>query len=255
MMNPQSNGPDAKYIKNLFGSISSTYDKANDVITFGLARQWRRRLVEWSGVQADSQKFANALQISNGADGLRILDCATGTGDLALEFKKVVGSHGRVVGSDFCREMLEVAPAKAARFHLDVTFEIADVLALPYADHAFDITSIAYGIRNVADVHRAIRELARVTKSGGRVMILETGSVNSRILRPAIRFYFEKVVPRLGGWVSGKPEAYQYLQKSSGDFPSGTEFCKILQASGCFIDVEHISLMAGASFIYKATVK
>lgn len=227
----------AEFVKNLFGSISGTYDQANDVITFGMARLWRKKLVELSGAKP----------------GDRILDCATGTGDLAIAFKKIVAESGHVIGSDFCAEMLSVAPKKATKKNLDITFELGDVQALKYKNAEFDICSIAYGIRNVSDVAQAMREMARVTRSGGVVMILETGEIENPVLRLGIRFYFEKVVPKLGGWVSGRPEAYEYLQTSSGSFPSQTEFCRNLNELGCFSAVTCTALMGGASYIYKCT--
>ncbi len=230
--------PEAEYIKNLFGSISTTYDKANDVITLGMARQWRRELVNWSEAR----------------EGHWVVDCATGTGDLAIEFKKIVGETGHVIGTDFCKEMLEVAPNKAQKLNLKIDFEVADVMALNFPENKFDMASIAYGIRNVENVSLAISEMARVTKPGGKVMILETGEVENPILQKAIRFYFKNIVPRLGGWVSGKRDAYEYLQSSSGRFPSGEEFCSHLRASGHFSTVEFKSLMGGASFIYKCMV-
>lgn len=205
----------------------------------GMARPWRRELVSWSKAR----------------EGHWILDCATGTGDLALEFKKAVGETGKVIGMDFCKEMLDVAPAKAKKLNLDVTFELGDVLALNYPDQKFDVTSVAYGIRNVADPHRALCEMARVTKANGKVMILETGEVANPVFRRAIRFYFEKLVPKLGGWVSGRPSAYEYLQSSSGKFPSGEEFCQVMRDTGLFSSVEFKSLMGGASFIYRGEVR
>jgi demethylmenaquinone methyltransferase / 2-methoxy-6-polyprenyl-1,4-benzoquinol methylase len=230
---------DADFVKNLFGSISQTYDRANDLITFGLARSWRRKLVRWSGAK-NNQK---------------ILDCATGTGDLAFEFKKVVGTDGSVTGIDFCKEMLDLAPEKSLTLGLPVHFQLGNVMGLDFQDHQFDVTSIAYGIRNVADCNAAIKEMARVTQPGGRVMVLETGEIQNPILRIFIRFYFEKIVPHLGGWISGRPDAYQYLQRTSGDFPSGAAFCQRLYASGCFSRVEYKSLLGGASYIYKADRK
>lgn len=231
-------GPDSEFVKNLFNSISSTYDKTNDVMTLGLARQWRRQLVEWS--EARESQW--------------VLDCATGTGDLALEFKKNVGHTGHVIGLDFCQGMLDQAPQKAKKLNLDVKFELGDVTHLNYPDEKFDVTSIAYGIRNVCDMTKAISEMARVTKSGGYVMILETGDVNNRVLRSGIRFYFEKIVPRIGGWISGRPSAYEYLQNSSKTFPSSEAFCDVIMSTGRFSKVEFRALMGGASFIYRGTV-
>lgn len=237
--NKSTKAPDAVFIKNLFSTISGTYDRANDVITFGMARQWRKELVRWSAAGADA----------------KILDCATGTGDLALEFKKTLGPKSSVIGSDFCQDMLNVAPQKAVAADLDVKFELGDVLALNYPSDQFDVTSIAYGIRNVADMKMALKEMARVTKPGGRVMILETGEVDNPVLRRAIQLYFQRIVPVLGGWVSGHRDAYEYLQSSSGQFPSGEEFCDLMKSTGQFRTVEYKSLMGGASFIYKGYVR
>lgn len=233
----QPTGPQPEYVKNLFTSIASTYDKANDVITFGMARDWRRRLVDLSGAKP----------------GDSVLDCATGTGDLAIDFKKVV-ADGEVIGSDFCEEMLKTAPDKALREGVDVKFEVADAMALPYPSKRFDITSIAYGIRNVQSPEVALSEMARVTKPGGCVMVLETGETKVPLLRSAIGIYFKHIVPRLGGWVSGKRSAYEYLQKSSQSFPSGQNFLNLMTHTGKFSKVECYSIMGGASFIYKGIV-
>ncbi|MCB0356689.1 MAG: ubiquinone/menaquinone biosynthesis methyltransferase, partial [Bdellovibrionales bacterium] len=162
-------------IKNLFGSISSTYDLANDVITLGMAHSWRKKLVAWS----EAHK------------GSHVLDCASGTADLALQFKKTVDEKGRVVASDFCQEMLEVGEKKALKEGLDIEFHLGDVMQLSFADNEFDITSIAYGIRNVKDPQKAIAEMARVTKPDGHVMILETGEVTAPLVGPAIQVYFK----------------------------------------------------------------
>jgi demethylmenaquinone methyltransferase / 2-methoxy-6-polyprenyl-1,4-benzoquinol methylase len=233
-MNQNLSGPQPEFIKDLFGSISGSYDKANDVITLGLARTWRKNLVEWS----------------QASEGNRVLDCATGTGDLAIEFKKAVGQTGKVIGIDFCAGMLESAPSKAQKERLDVLFELGDVTALNYPSQEFDITSIAYGIRNVVDPVLALQEMARVTKPDGHVMILETGETETPVVRRLVDFYFEHVVPRLGGWVSGRREAYEYLQDSSRKFPSGEDFVELLRSTDRFSNVEYRRLMGGASYIY-----
>lgn len=231
--------PDPDFIRSLFSSISENYDTANDAMTFGLARLWRKRLVKWSEAKR----------------GDSVLDCATGTGDLALEFKRAVGPKGRVVGSDFCADMLKFAPNKANRKKLHVDFEQADVLALPYKNGEFDIASIAYGIRNVADPMRAFQEMARVVKPSGKVMILETGSVQSPVMKPFIELYFQKIVPKVGGFITGHTTAYDYLNRSSAHFPAGQEFVDWLMKSGAFTTCEWRPLLGGASHLYKATVK
>ena len=231
-------GQDPQFIRSLFASISENYDRANDVMTFGLARLWRRRLVQWSGAHP----------------GDAILDCATGTGDLALEFKKFLGPSSRVVGGDFCEDMLKHAPRKAFDRGLDVEFVVADAMALPFKDDTFNVTSIAYGIRNVADPVRALREMARVTVPGGTMMVLETGSGQLPVLRTLMRMYFQNVVPQMGGLVTGHKSAYEYLNRSSGEFPSRHHFVDMIMQTGKFSSVEYRSLMGGASFLYRARV-
>ncbi len=231
-------GPRPEKIKGIFSSVAHGYDRANDAMTFGLARMWRRQLVHWSGVRA----------------GESVLDCATGTGDLAFEFKKTVGAQGRVVGSDFCEEMLVEARVKAEKFHASVEFLQADAHQLPFANNTFDVASIAYGIRNVAEPLLVLREMARVVKPGGRVVILETGDTQMAAIRPFVNFYFQKVVPRVGGWITGQRAAYEYLSESSSEFPSRERFVDMMNATGAFSTVAFQSLLGGASFIYNGKV-
>ncbi|MGE4132131.1 MAG: bifunctional demethylmenaquinone methyltransferase/2-methoxy-6-polyprenyl-1,4-benzoquinol methylase UbiE [Bdellovibrionales bacterium] len=232
-------GPQPERIRDLFSSVAPGYDLANDAMTFGLARRWRKVLVHWSGVR----------------HGESVLDCATGTGDLAFDFKRVVGPEGRVVGTDFCDQMLKVAVEKAQRKKLGVEFIQADAMRLPFDDNAFDVTSIAYGIRNVADPITTLAEMARATKSKGRVMILETGDTPSPTLKPFINFYFKKIVPRVGGWLTGQRQAYEYLTSSSQAFPSREDFVEIMLSTGLFESVQYRALMGGASFVYNGKVK
>lgn len=232
-------GPEPDFIKQTFNSISSNYDKANDVITLGMVKRWRKKFVELSGAKK----------------GDKVLDCATGTGDLAFNFKEVVGPEGYVLGTDFCDGMLEEAPKKARKLDLDVDFELADVTQLPYEDNRFDICSIGYGIRNVQDPLKALQEMARVTKPQGKVMILETGDTGNPALRPFITAYFKYLVPRLGGWAGGNRKAYEYLNQSSTKFPSKERFIDMMNETKSFSHTEYSSLMGGASFIYTGIVK
>ena len=223
----------------MFGAIAPGYDRANAILSVGIHRLWRKSLVRWSGA----------------SEGSRVLDCATGTGDLAIEFKKATGTSGEVIGTDFCEEMLESAPAKAKRAGLDVRFEIADATALPYGDHEFDVASISFGIRNVNDPAKALAELARVTKSGGRVMVLEFGQPTTPVLAQAYRFYSQSVLPRVGGWITGKPDAYEYLQASSHAFPCGTDFVRLMKSTGAFRSVEFKSMSMGIAYLYRGNVR
>ncbi len=232
-------GPQAEEIKSLFSSVAHGYDKANDAMTLGLARLWRGNLIDWSGAKA----------------GDRILDCATGTGDLAIGFKKKVGDTGTVIGTDFCQEMLDHAPPKALRAGLKIEFKLADAMNLPFPDSTFDISSIAYGIRNVSDPQKALREMARVVRPGGRVMVLETGDAPDNGLKKAFEFYFQQVIPRIGGWVTGKRFAYEYLNRSSRGFPSRQRFIEIMESTNAFEECDYRVLFGGASFIYSGIVK
>lgn len=230
---------DPHFIQALFRSISPTYDRANDVITLGMARLWRKSLVKWSDAKPDS----------------RILDCATGTGDLAFEFQRHLGPQAEVIGTDFVEEMLVLARQKARILDLQTQFQWADATQLDFSDSHFNVTSIAYGIRNVYDTVKALSEMARVTKPGGKVLILETGDLKNPVLGPLIRLYFNKFVPALGGVVSGNRSAYEYLNQSSAQFPCGMDFLALMDATHRFKKLEFKSLMGGASFIYRGTVR
>ncbi len=226
----------AQDIQQIFSQIAPAYDKANTVLSFGIHHLWKKTLVEWSGAKA----------------GDAVLDCATGTGDLAIQFKKVVGSSGGVIGSDFCKEMLVVAPLKAHAAHLDIKFEHADVTALPYPDQSFDVVSIAFGIRNVPSYQVAMRELHRVTKPGGVLMILEFGQPQAPVFKQLFSAYSKYILPKVGGLLSGNQAAYKYLEESSARFPSGNNFVEVLNAEGNWQTIDCKSLSGGIAYIYKA---
>jgi demethylmenaquinone methyltransferase/2-methoxy-6-polyprenyl-1,4-benzoquinol methylase len=221
-------------VRTMFASIAKNYDRANQVLSFGLHHQWRRA----------------AVRRSRAHEGDRVLDCATGTGDLALAFQRVVGPRGAVVGTDFCEEMLELAPSKAERAGLPVRFEVADVLALPYADASFDVASIAFGIRNVDDPERGVREMARVVRPGGRVVVLEFGQPGGALFGPLYRFYSHQILPRVGGWLSGKREAYEYLDRTSSRFPAGEAFTALMRDTRLFSSVDSYGLTGGVAYVY-----
>lgn len=230
--------PEAQQIKSMFSKVARQYDRANNVLSLGIHHLWRKKVVQLSGAKS----------------GDKILDCATGTGDLALEFKSQVGTTGSVIGTDFCQEMLEPAPQKAALQKLDVQFQVADVMNLPFQDRQFDITSISFGIRNVENPEKALQEMARVTRSGGKVIILEFGKMDTPLIGPLYQFYSEKILPKIGGWVTGQPEAYDYLQKSSAAFPSKNEFLSLMKKTGAFKDVNYRTLSMGIAYIYIGNV-
>lgn len=229
--------PKAETIRSMFAKVAGRYDQANQVLSFGVHHLWRKKLV----------------RLSKAGAGARILDCATGTGDLAIEFKKAVGPSGEVIGTDFCAEMLAPAPAKARDQGLEIRFEQADVTKLPFEDGVFDVVSISFGIRNVENPALGLAEMARVLKPGGRLMVLEFGQANLPVFSSLYNFYSEKVLPKLGGLVTGQPEAYEYLQKSSAAFPCREEFLELMNTSGRLQDLRFWSLTGGIAYIYSGT--
>jgi demethylmenaquinone methyltransferase/2-methoxy-6-polyprenyl-1,4-benzoquinol methylase len=223
----------------MFSRVAGRYDRANSVLSLGIHHLWRKKLVNWSGAQA----------------GQKVLDCATGTGDLAIEFKKAVGAEGQVIGTDFCVEMMATAPAKAQAAGLSVQFQQADAMDLKFEDRSFDIVSISFGIRNVNQPVKALREMARVTKTGGYVMVLEFGKMNHPILGPLYNWYSEKVLPFLGGLITGQKEAYSYLQSSSAAFPCRDGFLKLMKEADSFTEMEFKPVSFGIAYIYRGKVK
>ena len=218
----------------MFASIANRYDRANSVLSAGIHHRWR----------------AAAVRMADPKPGDRILDCATGTGDLAIAFHKAVGSRGVVVGTDFTPEMIELARAKSP----DIRFEVADVMNLPYPDNSFDVASISFGIRNVSDPKRGIAELARVVRSGGRIIVLEFGQPPNRAFRSLYDFYRAHVLPLLGGAVTGKKDAYEYLESSAARFPCGEDFVAVMRSSAPFGRIEYQRLTMGIAYLYRGFV-
>lgn len=234
-----AHSPDPEKIRSMFSKVAANYDRANSVLSVGIHHLWRKKLVQLAEVKP----------------GMSVLDCATGTGDLAIEFKKNVGPSGLVIGTDFCAEMLESAPQKSKTAGLDIQFELADVTKLQYQNQKFDRVSISFGIRNVSDPVLALKEMARVTKPGGRVLVLEFGQMTMPVISGLYNFYSEKVLPKLGGLVTGQGDAYEYLQKSSAAFPSREKFLDLMKKSDAFSEMNFTAVSFGIAYIYTGTVK
>ena len=225
-------------VRQMFSSIATRYDVTNEVLSFGIHRLWRRAAVRYSGAkQGDS-----------------VLDCATGTGDLALVFKRKVGASGRVVGTDFCPEMLQSAPAKAQKEGLQVEFQVADAMALPFADATFDVASIAFGIRNVDDPVKCLKEMARVVKPGGRVVVLEFGQPTGAF-GGLFRFYSKTIMPAIGGLLTGNRAAYEYLPRTAAAFPAGERFLQLMDQAGAYRERVANPMTFGTSYVYVGTVR
>lgn len=225
-------------VKSMFADIAGDYDRVNTILSFGVHHAWRKK----------------AILESEAKPGDHVLDCATGTGDLAIEFKKAVGESGYVLGTDFCAPMIELAPTKAEKKGLKIDFEVADAMNLPYEDNKFDIASISFGIRNVDEPVTALKEMARVVKPGGRVVILEFGQPKG-LMRMPYNLYSQHIMPTLGGLLSGNREAYTYLPRTSAAFPAGDKFLELMDESGAFKERKAMSLTGGIAFVYVGLVQ
>jgi demethylmenaquinone methyltransferase/2-methoxy-6-polyprenyl-1,4-benzoquinol methylase len=219
----------------MFDRIARRYDLVNRVLSLGVDRGWRRKTVR-------------ALGLGGGA---RVLDVATGTGDLAILVART-HADATVVGVDPSRGMLAVGADKVARAGLGARerLEHGDAQALPFPDGSFDAATIAFGIRNVPDRALGLREMARVTRSGGRVAILELGEPRGGLLGPLARFHIRTLVPWIGSILSGARE-YRYLQRSIAAFPAPDAFVAIMEGAGLRV-LEVTPLTFGVCNLYVA---
>ncbi|MSP16286.1 MAG: bifunctional demethylmenaquinone methyltransferase/2-methoxy-6-polyprenyl-1,4-benzoquinol methylase UbiE [Myxococcales bacterium] len=219
----------------MFDAIARRYDLVNRVLSLGIDQRWRRATVR-------------ALAL---APGQRMLDLATGTADVALQ-ALALAPGVTVVGLDPSEKMLEVGRAKVARArHAErCTLEAGDAQALRFADASFDACTMAFGIRNVPDRPRALAEIARVLRPGGRVAILELSEPRRGLLGPLARFHIQKLVPALGALLSGARE-YRYLQRSIAAFPPPDEFVRTMHAAG-LVSARAVPLTFGVVCLYLA---
>jgi demethylmenaquinone methyltransferase/2-methoxy-6-polyprenyl-1,4-benzoquinol methylase len=212
----------------MFDAVAKRYDRMNAVMTFGQERRWRRLVAE-------------ALNVS---PGMVVLDLAAGTGASSLPF---AAAGARPVACDFSLGMLEVG----RRSHPEVTFVAGDALRLPFRDGAFGAATISFGLRNVADVGAALRELARVTAPGGRLVVLETSHPPVALLRRLNRVYSDRVMPLLARPFSSDPAAYAYLAESAGAWLDQPALADALRAAG-WGEVGWRNLLAGAVAMHVA---
>jgi demethylmenaquinone methyltransferase / 2-methoxy-6-polyprenyl-1,4-benzoquinol methylase len=215
-------------VRAMFDRIARIYDLLNSVMTAGMHHAWRRR----------------AADLVRVGPGSRALDVATGTGDLALE---LAGRGASVTGMDFSPAMLELAREKGP----DVEFEEGDALELRYGDGEFDAVTVGFGARNFSDLDRGLREMARVTKPGGRVVVLEITTPQRPPLSWFFRLWFDRVVPVLGR-LAGDRDAYTYLPSSVRRFPGPEELAERMAAAG-LTDVRWILTAGGIIAIHSGT--
>ncbi len=187
-------------MRDLFGAIARRYDLLNDLQRFGLHRIWKRRLVSLSGV----------------GEGDNALDVCCGTGDVAMG---LAGAGAKVIGLDFSPAMLDIARQRASAEQA-VEYIQGDALQLPFHANRFDAVTISYGLRNLADLERGLREMWRVTREGGCILILDFGKPKNWLWRRLYYLYLNYIVPWLGRWFSGDAEAYAYIMESLRNYPA-----------------------------------
>jgi demethylmenaquinone methyltransferase/2-methoxy-6-polyprenyl-1,4-benzoquinol methylase len=213
----------------MFGSIARRYDLANHILSCGADFYWRNR----------------AAQLVTRWQPKEVVDLATGTGDLALTIQQKI-PEARIVGVDFLPEMLEIATRKGLRQTI-----VADAMKLPFADSSFDCVTIAFGLRNMKDWAAALREMARILRRGGHLLILEFSLPHLPILRPVYRVYLHRCLPVLGSLLTRQKKAYAYLGDSIEEFPSGEDMLHLVEANG-FCNATAQPLSGGIATIYTA---
>jgi demethylmenaquinone methyltransferase/2-methoxy-6-polyprenyl-1,4-benzoquinol methylase len=223
-------------VQAMFDRIARVYDRMNAVMTAGLDRRWRQRAADLAAVSA----------------GDRVLDVATGTGDLALELACRVAPGGEVVGADFSEAMLALARDKPIPTGAAVRFEAANALDLPYEDDAFAAATVGFGARNFSDLPRGVAEMARVVVPGGRVVVLEITTPTHPPLSTLLGVWFDHIVPALGR-LAGDPDAYEYLPNSVRRFPGPERLAAILYDCG-LRDVSYRLTAGGIIALHVGTV-
>ena len=215
----------------MFGSIAPRYDLANHLLSCGIDFHWRKRVAEIVASWRPN----------------KLVDLATGTGDLALALQRKM-PQAEIIGADFSEEMLDIAKHKGVRQTM-----LADAMRLPFDDASVDCVTVAFGLRNMEDYGGALREMARVLKPHGHLLVLEFSLPRMSILRAVYRFYLHRCLPLLGSFLTKKKSAYDYLGDSIEQFPNGHAMLRLMESSG----LNHASaepLTGGIVTIYTATV-
>jgi len=227
----------SRSIQNMFNGIAPKYDILNTILSFGIHHLWRRRTV----------KEANLNESS------KVLDCATGTGDLAIALKNYY-PKASIIGLDFSDKMLEIAKEKVIKMNLNLSLLAGDILHLPFPDNSFDAVTVSFGIRNVDNTLNGLIEMARVTKPGGKVIVLEFGQP-SGVIKIFYNFYSRIFMPFVGRLFSGDRGAYKYLPATTLNYPCREKFIGIMNQTNLLENSYYHSLTGGISYLYVGIVK
>jgi demethylmenaquinone methyltransferase/2-methoxy-6-polyprenyl-1,4-benzoquinol methylase len=230
--------PDPVAVNSMFGRIAPRYDLANRLLSGGMDVWWRRCLVA-------------AVRRSAPHD---VLDLATGSGDVAFALSRGLPADVRITGMDFCQPMLDEAEVKksaaGAGHYGNVSFRQGDGLALPLPDGCVDVVTISFGLRNLADRNRGLREMRRVLRPGGRLFVLEFSQPHAWF-RPIYFFYLKRVLPRIAGFVTGDRAAYNYLNDTITEFPGRAALAEEIRVAG-FSEVKYSGMAMCAVALHEA---
>jgi len=227
----------AKAVREMFAGIAGRYDLLNHLLSLNIDKGWRR-------------KVSAALRPVLDNPSAVVLDVACGTGDLSLELNR--GSRAQIVGTDFCRPMLTNAKTKSEGESKPIPYIEGDALGLPFVDDSFDAVTIAFGLRNLANVPDGLTELRRILKPGGTLAVLEFSAPVVPGFGKLFNFYFAHVLPRIGGAVSGSRGAYEYLPDSVSKFPNQKKLVEMIESTG-FADVKYANLTGGIAALHTGT--
>lgn len=223
----------AHRVREMFATIAARYDFLNHLLSGNVDRRWRRQV-------------ARTIKESWPSEGGRIVDIACGTGDLSLTLFETIGAT--VVGTDFCRPMLDIAARKAVG-KKGVVFIEGDALRLPFRDQSFEAATIAFGLRNLASVDQGLKEMFRVLRPAGTIAVLEFSQPVVPAFSLLFRLYFTKLLPFVGGLISGSRRAYEYLPSSVSSFPEQKRLAALMRQAG-FVEVRYENLTGGIAALH-----
>ncbi len=227
-----TNTEHARRVREMFGGIAGRYDLLNHLLSVNVDKRWRRVLTKrLSGVDVDQP----------------VLDVACGTGDLSFDLHQA--GCTRVIGIDFCRPMLAIAQSKVSEKNISLPLIEGDALSLPFADGSFGVVTIGFGLRNLSSIEEGLKELRRVLKPGGQLAVLEFSKPGVPVLSWIFRFYFSRILPFLGGLLSGSRSAYEYLPDSVRRFPDQTQLAALMNDAG-FTEVSFENLSGGIAALH-----
>ena len=223
-------------VRKLFDNIAPDYDKLNHILSLNIDKGWRKKAVR---TLVDTQ------------EPLKVLDVACGTGDFTIEIAQKVGKDSEVIGVDISEGMMAVGREKIKKAGVPAELFVADCEDLPYADNTFDRISVGFGVRNFEHLELGLSQMCRVLTPGGKLVILELSVPSNAFIRWCYKLYFLKILPAIGGMISGDRGAYEYLPASVLRFPGPDKFIPMLKSAG-FAQVEHTPLTLGICRMYVA---